>query len=400
MHMKKKFTWKKAIYIILGLLFAVALFSGIGYLVKSNSKESESFLTRKPTVQNMEDKVMATGKIIPKEEIEIKPNIAGIIDKILVDEGDRVEAGQLIATVRIVPNIAEVNNAQQNVNNQQLQISNARMNVENMRKQFEMQERLYKQGVASKQEYLNAQQQLYTTQQALKNAQQQLVTAQKGLLIAKTGATPELQGLATTQIRSKAAGTVLEVPVKVGSQVIEANSFNAGTTICSIADLNSLIFQGEIDEAQAGKLKQGMDMNIVIGALQNKTFPGRLTMIAPKGKDNNGTIKFPVEGDVFNPNNEYIRAGFSANGEIVLKSKKNALLLDESLIQYEKKNGKDVPFVEVKQKDGKFKKAYVTLGSSDGINVEILSGINKNAEVKVWNPSDKDKEELKEKAKK
>lgn len=398
--MKKKFTWKKAIYIILGLLFAVALFSGIGYLVKSNSKENEAFLTRKPTVQNMEDKVMATGKIIPKEEIEIKPNIAGIIDKILVDEGDRVEAGQLIATVRIVPNIAEVNNAQQNVNNQQLQISNARMNVENMRKQFEMQERLYKQGVASKQEFLNAQQQLYTTQQALKNAQQQLVTAQKTLLIAKTGATPELQGLATTQIRSKAAGTVLEVPVKVGSQVIEANSFNAGTTICSIADLNSLIFQGEIDEAQAGKLKQGMDMNIVIGALQNKTFPGRLTMIAPKGKDNNGTIKFPVEGDVFNPNNEYIRAGFSANGEIVLTSKKNALLLDESLIQYEKKNGKDVPFVEVKQKDGKFKKAYVTLGASDGINVEIMSGIDKNAEVKVWNPSDKDKEELKEKSKK
>ncbi|MEC3877620.1 efflux RND transporter periplasmic adaptor subunit [Chryseobacterium salviniae] len=398
--MKKKFTWKKAIYIILGLLFAVALFSGIGYLVKSNSKESEAFLTRKPAVQNMEDKVMATGKIVPKEEIEIKPNIAGIIDKILVDEGDRVEAGQLIATVRIVPNIAEVNNAQQNVNTQQLQISNARMNVENMRKQFEMQERLYKQGVASKQEFLNAQQQLYTTQQALKNAQQQLVTAQKALLIAKTGATPELQGLATTQIRSKAAGTVLEVPVKVGSQVIEANSFNAGTTICSIADLNSLIFQGEIDEAQAGKLKQGMDMNIVIGALQNKTFPGRLTMIAPKGKDNNGTIKFPVEGDVFNPNNEYIRAGFSANGEIVLTSKKNALLLDESLIQYEKKNGKDVPFVEVKQKDGKFKKVYVKLGASDGINVEILSGIDKNAEVKVWNPSDKDKEELKEKAKK
>lgn len=398
--MKKKFTWKKAIYIILGLLFAVALFSGIGYLVKSNSKESEAFLTRKPSVQNMEDKVMATGKIVPKEEIEIKPNIAGIIDKILVDEGDKVEVGQLIATVRIVPNLSEVNNAQQNVNNQQLQISNAKLNVDNMRKQFEMQEKLYKQGVASKQEFLNAQQQLYSTQQALRNAQQQLVTAQKALQIAKTGSTPELQGLATTQIRSKASGTVLEVPVKVGSQVIEANSFNAGTTICSIADLNSLIFQGEIDEAQAGKLKQGMDMNIVIGALQNKTFPGRLTMIAPKGKDNNGTIKFPVEGDVFNPNNEYIRAGFSANGEIVLNSQKNALLLDESLVQYEKKNGKDLPFVEVKQKDGKFKKAYVKLGASDGINVQILSGIDKNADVKVWNPSDKDKEELKEKARK
>lgn len=396
--MKKKFTWKKAIYILLGLIFAVALFAGISYLVKSNSKESVTFLTRKPTVQNMEDKVMATGKIIPKEEIEIKPNIAGIIDKILVDEGDRVEAGQLIATVRIVPNIAEVNNAQQNVQNAQLQINNAKMNVSNMQTQFTMSEKLFKQGVISKQEYLTAQQQLYTQQQALKNANQQLITAQKALQIAKTGAIPELQGLATTQIRSKASGTVLEVPVKVGSQVIEANSFNAGTTICSIADLNSLIFQGEIDEAQAGKLKQGMDMNIVIGALQNKSFPGKLTMIAPKGKDNNGTIKFPVEGDVFNPNNEYIRAGFSANGEIVLSSQKNALLLDESLIQYEKNNGKDRPFVEVKQADGKFKKVYVKLGASDGINVQVLSGIDKNAEVKVWNPSDKDKEELKEKS--
>lgn len=400
--MKKKFTWKKAVYIILGLLFAVALFSGIRYMVSSNSKQSEAFLTRRPTIQNMDDKVMATGKIIPKEEIEIKPNIAGIIDKILVDEGDRVEAGQLIATVRIVPNLAEVNNAQQSVQNAQLQISNAKMNVENMRNQYTMQEKLYKQGVISKQEYLNSQQQLYTQQQALKNANQQLVTARKTLQIAKTGATPELQGLATTQIRSKASGTVLEVPVKVGSQVIEANSFNAGTTICSIANLNSLIFQGEIDEAQAGKLKQGMEMNIVIGALQNKTFPGKLTMIAPKGKDNNGTIKFPVEGDVYNPDNEYIRAGFSANGEIVLSSKKNALLLDESLVQYEKKNGKDIPFVEAKQKDGTFKKVYVKLGASDGINVQVLPGsqITKDSEIKVWNPSDKDKEELKEKSKK
>lgn len=398
--MKKKFTWKKAIYIVLGLLLAWALFAGISYLVKSNSKESEAFLTRKPTVQNMDDKVMATGKIIPKEEIEIKPNIAGIIDKILVDEGDRVEAGQLIATVKIIPNIAEVNNAQQEVMNSQLQISNAKMNVDNMQKQFAMQQKLFSQGVISKQEYLNSQQQLYSMQQSVKNANQQLQTAQKRLQIVKTGAIPELQGLATTQIRSKASGTVLEVPVKVGSQVIEANSFNAGTTICSIADLNSLIFQGEIDEAQAGKLKQGMDMNIVIGALQNKSFSGRLTMIAPKGKDNNGTIKFPVEGDVHNPNNEYIRAGFSANGEIVMSSQKNALLLDESLVQYEKSNGKDKSFVEVKQPDGKFKKVYVKLGASDGINVQILSGIDKNAEVKVWNPSDKDKEELKEKAKK
>ena len=395
--MKKKFTLKKALYLLLGLVFAVALISGISYLISSNTKESETFLTKKPVVQNMDDKVMATGKIVPREEIEIKPNISGIIDKILVTEGDKVVAGQLVATIRIVPSIQNVNAAQQEINNANLQISNAQINVSQQQKQFAMQEKLYSQGVISKQEYISAQQQLQSTQQTLRNAHQQRQTAQKNLQIAKTGATPELAGLATTQIRSKANGTVLEVPVKVGSQVIEANSFNAGSTICSIADLNSLIFEGTIDEAQAGKLKEGLPMNVVIGALQNKSFPGRVTMIAPKGKEENGTIKFPIEGDVFNKTNEYIRAGFSANGEIILSSQKNALLLDESLIQYEKIKDKDNSFVEVKQPDGKFKKVNVKLGASDGINVQILSGITKDSEVKVWNPSDKDKEALKEK---
>jgi len=390
---------KKIIYAILGLVAAVVLVSTVMYLIKSNSTESEEFLTRKPTVQDMEDKVMATGKIVPKEEIEIKPNISGIIDQILVKEGDKVAAGQLIATLRIVPSVADVNNALQQVSNAQLQINNAKTNLANQKQQFAMQESLYKQGVISKQEFLTSQQQLYSAEQNVKNAQQQFSTAQKNLQIARTGATPELQSMATTQIHSKASGTVLEVPVKIGSQVIEANSFNAGTTICSIADLNSLIFEGKIDEAQAGKIKEGMNMNVIIGALQNKSFSGKVTLIAPKGTEESGTIKFPIKGDVFNPNNEYIRAGFSANGEIILSSQKNALLLDESLIQYEKANGKDVPFVEVKQANGSFKKAFVKLGASDGINVQVLSGIDKNSEIKVWNPSDKDKEELKEKRK-
>ncbi|MFB9121269.1 efflux RND transporter periplasmic adaptor subunit [Bergeyella porcorum] len=395
--MNKKSKFKKALYIVLGIVGLGVLGAVLNYFISSNSEKQEEFLTKKPFVQTLEDKVMATGKIVPREEIEIKPNMPGILDKILVKEGDVVTAGQLIATLRIVPNVQSVNAAQQEVNNANLQISNANLNLSNQQKQFEMQQKLYQQGVISKQEYLTSQQQLQSAQIQLKNAHQQLTTAQKSLQIARTGVTPELQNLATTQIRSKASGTVLEVPVKVGEQVIEANSFNAGTTIASVANLNSLIFEGNIDEAQAGKLKEGMPMNIIIGALQNKKFSGRLTMIAPKGKEESGTIKFPVEGDVFNPDNEYIRAGFSANGEVVLSSHKDALLLDESLVQYEKKDGKDVPFVEVKQADGKFKKVFVKLGGSDGINVQILSGLTKDSEVKVWNPSDKDKEALKEK---
>ena len=395
---KKKLTFKKVISIILGLVFVLAVVFGIGYLIKSNSKESEVFLTRKPSIKNLDDKVMATGRIEPREEIEIKPNISGIIQSISVKEGDKVEAGQLLATIRIVPNVTDVNNATMQINNSQIQLANAKINVDNQQKQFAMQEKLYKQGVISKQEYIAAQQQLQTTLQQQKLASQQLNAAQKQLQIVRTGATPELQSMATTQIRAKAAGTVLEIPVKVGGQVIEANSFNPGTTICSIADLNSLIFKGKIDEAQAGKLKEGMDMNVVIGALQNKSFPGKVTLIAPKGTEESGTIKFNVEGNVTNPKGEYIRAGFSANGEVLLSSQKNALLLDESLIQYDKGNNKS--FVEVKQPNGSFKKTYVKLGASDGINVHVLSGIDKNADVKVWNPSDKDKEELKEKSKK
>lgn len=239
---KKKFTFKKILYIFLGLIFVIALIMGIRYFINSNSAKSETFLTKKATVENMEDKVMATGKIVPREEIEIKPNLSGIIDKILVKEGDKVTVGQLVATIKIVPVIQNVNAAQQEVNNANLQISNAQMNVANQQKQFAMQASLYKQGVISKQEYLNSQQQLQSTQIQLRNANQQLQSARNNLQIARTGVTPSLQGMATTQIRSKTNGTVLEVPVKVGSQVIEANSFNSGTTICSIADLSSLIF--------------------------------------------------------------------------------------------------------------------------------------------------------------
>ncbi|MCT4066869.1 efflux RND transporter periplasmic adaptor subunit [Elizabethkingia anophelis] len=395
--MKKKLNFKKIIYIILGIILLLVLFKGISYMISSNSAKEEAFLTRKPTIQTLEDKVLATGTIVPRREVEIKPNIPGIIKSIHVKQGDKVTAGQLIATINVVPSISEMNAAQQSIKDAELQIGNAKITLNNQQKQYDMQKRLFAQGVISKQEYYNAEQQYKGAAQSVSIAEQQLRTAEKRLQIARTGSTPELQSLATTQVRSKLNGTILEIPVKEGSQVIEANNFNAGTTICTVADLNSLIFKGTIDEAQAGRLKEGMNMNIIIGALQNKTFPGKLTLIAPKGKDETGSIKFPLEADVFNPNNEYIRAGFSANGEIIMNSQKNALLLDESLIQYEKQNNKDKAFVEVKQKDGKFKKVYITLGASDGINVQILSGITKDSEIKVWNPSEKDKEELKQK---
>lgn len=388
--MKKKSIFKKVLYILIGIIILVGLVVAVKYLIESNSQKKEQVLTEKPTVEDFEDKVVATGKIIPKEEIEIKPNLSGIIEKIYVKEGDTVSEGQLVATIKIVPNISQVNSAQQQIDNAKLQINNAKANLDNQQKQFDMDKQLYDEGVISKQEFITSQQRLNTVQQQLSNARQQLKTSEKNLQIAKTGITPELKNLATTQVRSKVSGTVLEVPVKIGSQVIEANSFNSGTTICSVADLNSLIFKGTIDEAQVGKIKEEMPMNIVIGALQN-SFSGKVTLIAPKGKDEMGTIKFPIEGVLYNPEKEYIRAGFSANAEIILNSEKGALLLDESLIQYDKE---DKPFVEVLQPNNEFKKVYVKLGNSNGVKVQVLSGVTQDSEIKIWNPTSEEKEEL------
>ena len=200
---KKKFTAKKVIYIILGILFLLLLIMGVRYLINSNASKKDQFLTKTAIVQNMDDKVLATGTIVPREEIEIKPNVAGIIDKILVKEGDHVTAGQLIAIIRIIPNLSQVNDATQQIQNAQLQISNAKMNIDNQQKQFAMQQKLYTQGVISKQEYITSQQQLTSTQQVYKNAKQQLNTAQKQLQIVRTGANPDLQGLTSTQCKSK-----------------------------------------------------------------------------------------------------------------------------------------------------------------------------------------------------
>ncbi len=389
----KKIKLRKIGYSAIGVLVLLVIGMAIRYMVRSNMKGNQMVLTEYPFVRNLEDKVLATGTIVPKEEVEVKPNIPGIIDSIYVREGDKVRKGDMIATITVVPNINEMNAALQEIKTAQLQIEQAQINLDNQEIQYRMSESLYEKGVISRKDYADAEQQYKNTNKQLEIAEQQLRIAQRHLEIAKTGITPELRELATTEVRSKLDGTVLEVPVKVGGQVVEVNAFNSGTTIATVADLNTLIFKGKIDEAQAGKLEEGMEMNILVGGLRDRKFPGKLTLIAPRGEDDHGSIKFPVEGNVFNPDSVYIRAGYSANAEIILQSEKDALLLDEALIQYD--GDDDLPFVEVKQLDGSFKKVNVELGGSDGINVQIRSGIDKDDEIKVWNPSQQEIEKAK-----
>lgn len=363
---------KKILKISLIVIFITLLIFCISYIIKANSSKSEKFLTETPLIKTIEIKSIATGKINPKEKIEIKPNISGIIKEIYVKEGDQVEVGQLIATIKVVPVVATVNSTMQSINSAKIQLSN-------QKRIFEREKLLFTQGVISKQEYENAETQY-------KLAKQTLNQAEKEYDIATKGVASGLENLASIQIRSTTKGMILALPIEVGNQVIEANTFNAGTTIATIADINKMIFEGKVDESDAGMMKIGMPMNIVIGALQDEKLQGNLSFIAPQGYDENGAVKYNIKADLKIPNGVLIRAGYSANAEIVLNERKDVLSVREALVQFDEQNK---PFVEILQPNGEYKKQDITLGLSDGLYVEV-HGININDKIKIWNASEED----------
>ncbi len=347
----------------------------VRYIFKSNSKKEKVYQTESPQKRSIGKEIVATGKIVPVEEIEIKPNISGIINQILVEEGSKVQQGQLIASVRVVPQVSDLNNAQQSLRSAQITLNNEKRN-------FNRQKSLFDQGVISRAEYEQAE----TSYQI---AQQNVSQAQKQIQIIKTGVAPGLENVATTQIRATSSGVVLSLPVERGDQVIEANSFNPGTTVATIADTNKMIFEGQVDEAEAGKLKEGMPIKITIGALPNEELTGNLTFISPQGTELNGAVQFDIKANVLlNPNSaNIIRAGYSANAIIELNKEKKVLAIKESLLQYDKQNK---PYVEVETEPGKFKKRYVVLGNSDNEWIEVRDSLTANDKIKLWNPSDEE----------
>lgn len=361
--------------IFLIIVLALGLGMAIYYVLKTNAKEVETFDTEKPTRISLSKNVVATGKIIPREEIEIKPNISGIIDQVYVKEGDKVSNGDLIAKIRVVPNISQLNSLKQS-------ISQAKVNLENETRNYNRQKNLYQQGVVSKAQYENA---LAT----YNLAQQNLRATKTEYQVAQTGIAPGLEKYATIQVRATSSGMVLDIPVELGDNVQEINNFSTGTTIATIADITDMIFEGKVDEAEAGKLTSGMNLTITIGALPNQEFKAQLFFIAPKGIEEAGTVKFEIKAQMQLTPDQFIRSGFSANAQIELEKRENVLAINESLVQYDDGQA----FVEVKLKDGEFKKKEVELGVSDGLNVEVIKGIKASDQIKVWNPIKEEKQE-------
>ncbi|MGF1557765.1 MAG: efflux RND transporter periplasmic adaptor subunit [Flavobacteriaceae bacterium] len=360
-------------YVLIGLLVLGALWAAV-FFIKSNSKSAITYETQKPFISNIEKKTVATGKIIPQEEVEIKPQISGIIEKIYLEEGAEIKAGDLIARIKIVPNEQTLNQAQGRVRNAEIALNNTKI-------EYNRNKELFGKGVISSQDFNNLQLQFDQANQELKNAQIDYQIIRKG----SAGGS----STANTDIRATVAGTLLEIPVEEGDQVIQSNNFNDGTTIASIADLTKMIFEGKVDEGEVGKLVVGTPLKISLGALQDAELDAKLKFIAPKGIEETGAVQFRIEGDVEVKPGVFVRAGYSANASIVLERKNDILVISEALLQFDKDTNK--PYVEVATgaiEEQKFERRDIEVGISDGVNIEIVSGLTEEDDVKEWNKTE------------
>jgi HlyD family secretion protein len=356
---------KKTIRIIV-LVIILAIFAAtIIYLYNKSKQKPVVYKTETPFTATIIRKTVATGSVIPRKEIEIKPQVSGIVEEIYVEAGKKVRKGDILAKVRIIPDLVNLNNAEARVDRAKIAYDDAKIN-------YDRQDKLYKNGVIAQSEFQSA-------QVAFRNASQESDAAEANLELIREGVNKRSGKMTNTLIPSTIEGMVLDVPVKVGNSVIESNNFNPGTTIATIADVSDMIFDGKVDETEVGKISPGMDLQLVVGAIENDTFLATLKYISPKGVLENGAVQFEIKADVKLQGDQFLRAGYSANADIVLQRADNVLSIRESVLQFEG----DTAFVEVETAPQAFEKRYIKTGLSDGINIQVLSGLKKDEKIKV-----------------
>lgn len=374
---------KRSKTVIILVVIVVAFVASLTYLWKKNQENPITYQTETPVEQTIVVKTVATGSIVPKEEVLIKPNISGVIEEVYVEAGEYVKSGDLIAKVRVIPNVSSLTSAKNNIASSQTSLQTAKINLQTEQSNYDRQKALFDKGVISANDFDGIKNSYLQTKQAVEQAQINVNSSRQNFDIVKTGTTSGMGNVAQTQIRATVSGMVLDVPVKAGNQVIEANNFNEGTPIASLADVKKMIFEGKVDESEVGKIKVGLPLEITIGAIEDEKFDAILDYIAPKGVAENGAIQFAIKGSLKAIDSTFIRAGLSANASIILDKAENVLAIKEALVQYDTKTKK--PFVEVEVGDQEFKRKDVELGISDGIFVQVKSGLKKNDKIKVWN---------------
>jgi len=357
----------KTFFRILIIAIIVGVFGFTIFYLYGKSKETPVMYetTTAFVAPSIIKKTVATGSVNPRKEIDITPKVSGIIEELFVEPGQMVKEGDVIARIKIIPNMVNLNNAESRVNR-------AEISLENSKRKFDRQKELYDDGVIPAAEFeqfeLN-----------YENALEELSSAQSNLELIQEGQTKQSGTTTNTLVRSTIAGMVLDVPVEQGNSVIESNTFNAGTTIATVADMTEMIFEGKIDETEVGKISEGMPLMLQIGAIEDMSFDAVLEHISPKGVEENGAIQFEIKADVVLQEEQFIRAGYSANADIVLARADSVLAVPESVIQFED----DTAFVEIETMPQVFEKRTIELGLSDGINIEVVSGITEEDNIKV-----------------
>ena len=359
---------KRIVRIIFLSLIGIGILSTFYYLWKKSQPKIITYELILPQKGTIENKTVATGKIEPRYEALIKPQISGIVAEIKKEAGDIIKAGEIIATIKVIPEMVQLNSAES-------RIRVAEINLKQSQQVFERQKQLYQSNVIAKEEF-------ESSEAEYKRAIEELDNAKDARDIIKDGINNKSRQTSNTQVRSTIDGMILDIPVKVGNSVILSNNFNDGTTIASVANMSDMIFTGNVDETEVGKIRSGMPIKLSIGALENYIFDATLEYIAPKGEEENGATLFEIRAAAHIPDSIFVRAGYSANAEIILKKAENVLTIPESTIEF---NG-DSTFVYVLKDDTKeeqvFEKRPVKIGLSDGINVEITEGISLNDQLR------------------
>lgn len=358
---------KKYSKLIIATLIALIFIGTFVFLWQKSQPKEIVYSEFTPTMNEVKKSTIITGKIEPRNEVNIKPQISGIITELLKEPGDYVQEGEVIAKVKVIPDMGQLSSAESRVRLASLNLQQAQVD-------YEREKNLYDQQLVSAEEFDKI-------RQAMNQSKEELTAAQDALQVVRDGVSSSNASASSTLIRSTISGIILDIPVKVGNSVINSNTFNDGTTIASVANMNDLIFRGNIDETEVGRLFSGMPMKITIGALQDLKFDASLEYISPKAVDNNGANQFEIKAAVKVAEDDKLRSGYSANAEIVLAQVEHALTIPESAIEF---SGDSTFVYVVKEKGGQkeYERRQVTTGLSDGVNIEIKSGLTEKEKVR------------------
>ncbi len=355
---------KKFLKILLAALFVGLLLSTFVFLWRKTRPQTTTYSLVSPRTDTLRRTVVATGKVEPRDEVLIKPQISGIVSELHKEAGQLVRKGEVIATVKVIPEMGQLSSAE------------SRLSLDQARTEQERTAALYAKGVVAAEEFEQG-------RTALRKAEEELSNAQDNLEITRNGIANRYREQSNTQVRSTIDGMILDVPVKEGNSVIQANTFNDGTTIASVADMSDMLFRGKVDETDVGKLRSGMPVRLTVGAMQDVELAARLEYVAPKAAEENGLVLFEVKAAAAVPDSLFVRAGYSANAEIEILRREGVLVLPESCVEFEgDKAWVHVLTSEEEAPEQTFERREVRTGISDGIDVEIVSGIDESDRIR------------------